>query len=192
MSWFLAVIINLFFFAWAAGFVGYGIMMLFSRTYKSNFSARIGGVVFIAIGLIGAWMTKFLFDRFPANNRTNMILLTLGIFAFVGLVIGSIYIKGDVMIGGLFEKRSDKFRKVFGIVLIVIALIFASISIIGGISENKGNDNSKTTCGVCHRTFKEGSDNARSIARSNMCENCHDNFEWRQEVQDYIDNQPVD
>ena len=192
MSWFLATMINLLAFAWTAGFVGYGIMMLFSRTYKSDFSVRIGGVVFIAIGLIGAWLTNFLFDRFPANNRTNMILLTLGIFAFVGLVIGSIYIKGDVMIGGLFEKRSDKFRKVFGIVLIVLALIFASISIIGGFSVNKGNDNSKTTCGVCNRTFEEGSDNARSIARSNMCENCHDNFEWRQEVQDYIDNQPID
>lgn len=192
MAWFLAAIINLFFFAWTAGFVGYGIWMLFSRTDEPSFELKLGGIVFVVLGLVGAGMSKFLFDRFPANNRANMILLTLGILAFAGLAIGSIYIEGGIMIGGLFEKKSEKFRKGFGVVLIIVALVFASISVVGGIIENKDNSNSKPTCSVCHKTFREGSANAESIARSNMCENCHDNFEWRQEVQNYIDNQPID
>lgn len=72
-----------------------------------------------------------------------------------------------------------------GVVIILIFVIF---------SWTRGEKSTSTTetvkCQVCYQSYKKGSDNARSIARSNMCTQCHDNFEWRQEVQDYIDNQP--
>lgn len=46
-------------------------------------------------------------------------------------------------------------------------------------------------CNVCGKRYKEGSANAKSIKLSNMCENCHANFKWSQDVMDEIGNMPV-
>ena len=88
-------------------------------------------------------------------------------------------------------KMSKKLRKVVGITSIVAAValvvLFVNLVLIygpGGSSNDKSNDK----CSVCHRSFKPDSPDSMSIARSNMCENCHDNYIWREKVQDIIDN----
>lgn len=47
-------------------------------------------------------------------------------------------------------------------------------------------------CSSCGNRYKNGSDNANSIALNSMCEKCYENFLWVQETQDEIDNLPVD
>lgn len=40
--------------------------------------------------------------------------------------------------------------------------------------DNKSSDNIE--CKVCHREFKKGSENAKSISNRNMCSQCYKNF----------------
>ncbi len=84
-------------------------------------------------------------------------------------------------------KMSEKLRKIIGITSIVAAValvvLFVNLVLIYGPG---GSSNGK--CSVCHRSFKSGSPDSMSIARSNMCENCHDNYYWREEIQNIIDN----
>lgn len=44
-------------------------------------------------------------------------------------------------------------------------------------------------CQVCDKSYQKGSENAKSISRTNMCSNCYSNFKW---TQDAIKELPVD
>lgn len=44
-------------------------------------------------------------------------------------------------------------------------------------------------CEVCGKKYNKGSDNAKSISRTNMCSRCYSNFKW---TQDAIKEMPVD
>lgn len=130
-------------------------------------------------------------------------LIFIGVIAFFGITIGVFLIKGYTFKEALFNvlqiensntsepKTSKVTRRNIGIVLICASIILSVAFVWGSLALPNKSSSSTVTCQVCHRSFNKGSDNAKSIARSNMCENCHDNFEWRQEVQDHIDNQPV-
>ncbi len=81
-------------------------------------------------------------------------------------------------------------------VVCIIAVIVAVICLITGSCSGCGLDGSESssgprTCSSCGKTFKENSKNAESIKNSSMCTDCYGDFQWRQEVQDYIDNQPI-
>lgn len=36
-------------------------------------------------------------------------------------------------------------------------------------------------CGYCDRAFKEGTDDYRSIRRTNLCTSCYDSMKWMEE-----------
>lgn len=44
------------------------------------------------------------------------------------------------------------------------------------------SDKDTKECQVCGQKFKNGSENAKSIEKTNMCANCYDNFQWGNEV----------
>lgn len=72
--------------------------------------------------------------------------------------------------------------------IIVLLFIFALL-----FSPDSSSSSSKTIeCQVCDRSFNVGSENAKSISRSNMCSNCYSNFKWGQKVIEGLNNMPVD
>lgn len=131
------------------------------------------------------------------------LIIFIGVIAFFAIVIGICLIKGltfketlciafQIESSGTSKpKTSEVCRRNIGIALICVSIILVVAFIFGSLRLPDTSSSSTVTCEVCDRTFNKGSDNAKSIARSNMCENCHDNFEWRQDIQDHIDNQPV-
>ena len=63
-----------------------------------------------------------------------------------------------------------------GIIVIAI-IVFALLGSCGGSSSS-----SSKTCKSCHRTFTSSSEKS-SIARTNMCTNCFDNYKWVMDAQ---------
>lgn len=65
------------------------------------------------------------------------------------------------------------------IIAIVIALLLFIPEILNGNfgSTNTGSTGSSRTCRSCGRKFAD-STNKSSIARTNMCTNCYNNFKW--------------
>lgn len=59
-------------------------------------------------------------------------------------------------------------------ILAGVVCIWAS-SYINSLSGTGGSD-SGIVCSVCHKEFQEGSNNARSIARTHMCTSCYRSF----------------
>jgi len=53
---------------------------------------------------------------------------------------------------------------------------------------SSSSDKNTVECKSCHRKFNKDSENAKSIARTNMCTNCYNNFNSLQKV---IKEQPV-
>ena len=51
-----------------------------------------------------------------------------------------------------------------------------------------GSDSSGRKCSACGKIYKDGSDNANSIARTSMCTNCYENYKWKKDV---IDELPI-
>lgn len=62
------------------------------------------------------------------------------------------------------------------VIAIVIAILFVIPEMLNG-SSNTGSTGSSRTCRSCGRTFTD-STNKSSIARTNMCTNCYNNFKW--------------
>ena len=62
------------------------------------------------------------------------------------------------------------------VIAIVIAILFVIPEMPNGNS-NTGSTGSSRTCRSCGRTFTD-STNKSSIARTNMCTNCYNNFKW--------------
>lgn len=64
------------------------------------------------------------------------------------------------------------------IVIVVIALILA-IMFWAIMADSPSTSEPKTeTCGFCNRTFKQGTDDYRSVIRRNLCTNCYNNMKW--------------
>lgn len=70
--------------------------------------------------------------------------------------------------------------------IIIVTLIVAVISgiAVGGNSGGGSSSGSTNTCGSCHRSWSAGDSggNYMSIARTNMCKNCYNNFKWAQDA----------
>lgn len=64
------------------------------------------------------------------------------------------------------------------IVIVVIALILA-IMVWAIMADSPSTPTPKTErCGFCDRTFKQGTDDYRSVIRTNLCTNCYNNMKW--------------
>ncbi len=71
--------------------------------------------------------------------------------------------------------------------IIIIAVLCFAIPVFAGLmsmfsgnsSRNYSSSNNSATCRVCHRVFTD-SNNKHSIAQTNMCENCYNNYQWGQ------------
>lgn len=50
------------------------------------------------------------------------------------------------------------------------------------------SDSSGRKCSACGKSYKDGSDNASSIARTSMCTSCYENYKWKNDV---IDELPI-
>ena len=64
--------------------------------------------------------------------------------------------------------------------IIIVVLVLAGIGSCSG-----GSDDDSSKCGSCGRTFTN-SDDVSSIAWTNMCENCYDNYKFSQDLKDEL------
>lgn len=67
------------------------------------------------------------------------------------------------------------------LIIIVVILILAGLGSCVGDSDS----NDSRRCSSCGKTFTNSADTS-SIAWSSMCENCHDNFEFRQDLEEEL------
>ena len=92
-------------------------------------------------------------------------------------------------------KRYVYRRRIAGpLVLFVVVLVIVSLVLIFEKAEtkrveeavmqnsNNNTDDNTVKCPVCGRTFKKGTSNAKSIRRTNMCENCYKNYKYAEEL----------
>lgn len=66
------------------------------------------------------------------------------------------------------------------LIIIVIILILAGIGSCSG-----GGSDKEYKCSSCGKTFTNSAD-TRSIAYSSMCERCHDNYEFSQDLKEEL------
>lgn len=55
-------------------------------------------------------------------------------------------------------------------------------------SSSSSSSKDTVTCKSCNRKFQKGSENAKSISRTNMCTNCYNNYKG---MSDWLKEQPV-
>ncbi len=195
-------------------FVGFFLLMFFAFSFKliiipyemaKDTKSPVGGirtigVSFVIVGVLAVWFVYLLIDRLLEPSAEDWMwtgVIMLGIVAFLVFFIGVGLVKGltvNQTLCALFKfmteketepKTTKKQRKVMGIVAMVVGVLLC-VWIVGICAANNTSDNGYT-CSVCDRTFASGSSDARSIAESNMCNNCHDNFLWGQDVLNEID-----
>ncbi len=70
---------------------------------------------------------------------------------------------------------ASRFFCVIAILLLLGMLIYTHMDSSGTHSPSSGST-ATVTCQSCGRSFQKGSDNAKSINRTNMCSNCYNNF----------------
>lgn len=145
--------------------------------------------------LLGIWTFIFAAPAIVLLSANSVIATIFGVILAVLAVI--FFLVGVISVGSEPADANSVGKKValkIAFVLVMLVLLFCFKMIMNSVIDGesvKRESSGTVTCRVCDRSFNKGSANAKSIARSNMCENCHDNFEWRQEAQDHIDNQPV-
>ena len=124
------------------------------------------------------------------SNKTVMIVGGI-ILCFLACIVpagsGAVCcgMMGFILFGaGFFVPKKEIKGKAVKIILATIALaliLFIGVGI--ALEGGKGGSSTRTaTCKSCGRTFDTGSSNARSIARTGMCNNCYSNFKWGQDA----------
>lgn len=73
-------------------------------------------------------------------------------------------------------------KNVGRLLIIVVVLISVCFAMASGESSGGGSKKTKT-CGVCYKTFEQGSSDYDSIVRRNMCQSCYNNYEWGMNAQ---------
>lgn len=69
-----------------------------------------------------------------------------------------------------------------GLIVIICVLLFIIVFIVSGASG--GSSSSTNKCKSCGRVFEAGDSagNYRCIARTGMCNNCYNNYQWAQDA----------
>lgn len=89
-----------------------------------------------------------------------------------------------------FNKKSRQFSIFTKICYVIIAVSILFIIALAMVSPSHSGDPNK--CGVCGKTYNEGTDNSKSISFTGMCSRCYSNFEVANEAKEYLRNQPID
>ena len=66
--------------------------------------------------------------------------------------------------------------------LVIAFCMIMAVVTSGGFDDGGNNDTIR--CKVCYKTFDEGTSNANSIHRTNMCKKCYENYKWTQNAID--------
>lgn len=76
-------------------------------------------------------------------------------------------------------------------IIFIACCVIASIYMAATGGAFKSNNTGEVTvkCESCEHSFKKGSENARSIARTHMCTKCYNSYK---ELSDWLNEQPVD
>lgn len=69
--------------------------------------------------------------------------------------------------------------------IVIAVIIIGILGLIGSCLGNSSEDDKAKTCQVCHKSFTN-KDDVKSIIWSNMCERCHDNYEYTQELKEAL------
>lgn len=142
------------------------------------------GICMVKIGLQ-------LYTGVKTKGLKALIILGAFLIFFVGLLrtVGHASI-GDVisplltmlMLWHLIPAYTDRGKcamtslKAIIIIAIVIAILFIIPEMLNGSSGGSSSGSSRT-CGYCGRSFTDSS-NKSSIARTNLCTNCYNNYKW--------------
>ena len=76
-----------------------------------------------------------------------------------------------------------KIKYIIGAIAIFLAFLIVLGAITSGGGSGGGSDDT-IRCKSCYRSFAEGTSNANSIHRTNMCKNCYENYKWSQNALD--------
>lgn len=110
-----------------------------------------------------------------------IIFLGLPAFFFLGLAVFALY-------NNIFHDAGLSEGIVIGPFIIGISLaILCYVNIIDSGSSST-TKNEKIICQVCDREFQKGSENAKSIRKTNMCTQCYQNYK---NASDYLKELPV-
>lgn len=71
------------------------------------------------------------------------------------------------------------FRRVISVILI-ICIVLALVLSMSGCTGSSSGHSKNNTCKSCGRSFPAGDSggNYMSIARTGMCKNCYNNYQW--------------
>lgn len=81
------------------------------------------------------------------------------------------------------EKRNQKHSLIFALIFAIVLNIAVGYAP-GLFAGGGGGGSSSYTCQYCGRSFSSGTDDSRSVARTNMCSNCYGNFN---SLKDFLD-----
>ena len=80
------------------------------------------------------------------------------------------------------EKRNQKHSIIFALILAIVLNV--AVGLAPGLFAGGGGGGSSYTCQSCGRSFSSGTDDSRSVSRTNMCSNCYGNFN---SLKDFLD-----
>ena len=110
-----------------------------------------------------------------------IIFIGLPAFFFLGLAVFVLY-------ANIFHDAGCSTGMIAGPLVIGLSLVLIgySLMISGGSSSTAKNE--KIICQVCDREFQKGSENAKSIRKTNMCTQCYQNYK---NASDYLNELPI-
>ena len=114
---------------------------------------------------------------------TILVIIFFGLPAifFLGLAIFTLY-------NNIFNYAGLSMSMIIGPFIIGISLSILCYVNIADSGSSSTTKNEKIICHVCDREFQKGSENAKSIRKTNMCSQCYKNYK---NASDYLKELPV-
>lgn len=107
-------------------------------------------------------------------------IIVVSIFVILALLFFSVAIMA--LKENIKDKRKGKkpvFQTNFMTGMGIIGFLFLAISLsvlVNTVSPYTNKEQSNTKCQVCGREFQKGSENVKSIRKTNMCTQCYENY----------------
>ena len=127
-----------------------------------------------------------------------IIFIILAVIWILGLVIPYFVIKNkrkklkqqspDLFKDDKTKRPKSRTIKIIVAIALAVSIGFASYKVIESYansnSDISASSSDEVKCGYCGRRFAKNSSDAKSIARSHLCNNCRNNYKY---FEDYID-----